>query len=151
MKICVASESNGGLEDLVSMQFGRCPAFTIVEVENGEIRNVYVIPNPGAEAASGAGIQAAQVVINEGCNVAIAGAIGPNSAQALQMAGVDMRTSPSIRIGDAVMQYIRGQLPPAQISSGPGMGMGGGFGRGRGMGRGRGRGMGRGGGRGRGR
>lgn len=141
MKICIASESRGGLDDMVSMHFGRCPVFTIVEVENGEIRNVYVVPNQGAKSASGAGIQAAQIVINEGCNVAIAGAIGPNSAQALQMANVDMRTSPPIKIGDAVMQYIQGQLPPAQISSRPG------FGRGRGMGR-RGRGMGRGGGRG---
>ncbi len=145
MKICVASESRGGLDDMVSMQFGRCPAFTIVEVEGMEIKNAYVIPNPGASAGSGAGIQAAQTVINEGCNAVIAGAIGPNSAQALQMAGIDMRSSPPMKIGDAVMQYLRGQLPPAQYGGGMGVGMGRGRGRGMGRGRGRGRGMGGGG------
>ena len=144
MKICVASESRGGLDDMVSMQFGRCPAFTIVEVEGMEIKNAYTISNPGASASGGAGIQAAQAVINEGCQVVIAGAIGPNSAQALQMSGIDMRSSPPIRVRDAVMQYLQGQLPPAQYG---GMNRGGG----RGMGRGRGRGMSRGGSRGMGR
>ncbi len=144
MKICVASDSNGGLDDMVSMQFGRCPAFTVVEVEDGKIARVYVIPNPGASAASGAGMQAAQAVVNEGCNVVIAGAIGPNSAQVLSMGGVDMRTAPAVRIEDAVAMLLRGELPPAQ--GGPGMGPGGGRGRGRGMGGGRG--MGRGAGRG---
>jgi len=144
MKICVASESRGGLEDMVSMQFGRCPSFTVVEVEGKEIKNVYVIPNPGASAASGAGMQAGQAVVNEGCKVIIAGAIGPNSAQVLQMGGVDMRTAQGVSVGDAVMMYLNGQLPPAMASGGPGMG----HGMGRGMGRGRGRGMGRGRGRG---
>ncbi len=142
MKICVASSGSGGLEDTVSQQFGRCPTFTVVEVDGGNITRVYVIPNPGANAASGAGIQAAQTVANEGCNVAIAGAIGPNSAQVLAMAGVDMRSSPPVRIGDAVQQFLTSGLPPAQ--SGGGMGGGRGMGRGRGGGRGMGRGMGRG-------
>jgi len=142
MKICVASESRGGLEDTVSMQFGRCPVFTIVELEGNEIRNVYVIPNPGASAASGAGIQAGQVVVNEGCKVAIAGAIGPNSGQVLQMGGVTAYSAPSIPIGEAIQRFLRGELSPAPISGGPGAG-------GPGMGGGRGRGMGRGGGMGR--
>jgi len=144
MKICVASESRGGLDDMVSMQFGRCPTFTVVEVEGNEIRNVYVVPNPGASAASGAGMLAGQTVVNEGCNVVIAGAIGPNSAQVLSMGGVDMYTSQPMPIGEAVRLYLSGQLPPAQVSGGPGMGMGPGRGRGRGRGMGHGRGGGRG-------
>ncbi len=138
MKICVASESRGGLEDMVSMQFGRCPTFTIVEVEGREIKNVYIIPNPGASAASGAGIQAGQAVVNEGCKVLIAGAVGPNSAQVLQMGGVDMRTAQGVSVGEAIQMYLNNQLPPANVSGGPGMGPGMGGGRGRGRGRGRG-------------
>ncbi|ADD08636.1 NifB/NifX family molybdenum-iron cluster-binding protein [Candidatus Aciduliprofundum boonei] len=142
MKICVASDSNGGLEDTVSMQFGRCPAFTVVETEGNSIKNVYVIPNPGAAAASGAGMQAGQTVVNEGCKVLIAGAIGPNSAQVLSMGGVEMYTSPPVKIGDAVNMYLQGNLAPAQPVGGPGMGRGMGRGRGRGMGRDMGRGRG---------
>ncbi len=142
MKICVASETRGGLEDTVSMQFGRCPVFTVVEVEGNEIKSVYTVPNPGASVGSGAGIQAGQTVVNEGCKVLIAGSVGPNAAQVLSMGGVDMRTSQPVPVGEAVRMYLSGQLPPAQVSSGPGMGGGPGMGRGGGRGRGRGRGMG---------
>ena len=142
MKICVASNSNGGLEDTVSMQFGRCPGFTVVEIEGNSIKNVYAISNPGASAASGAGMQAGQAVVNEGCKVLIAGAIGPNSLQVLSMGGVEMYTSPPVKIRDAINMYIQGSLTPAQPIGDPGMGRGMGRGRGRGMGRGMGRGRG---------
>ena len=134
MKICIASNSNGGLEDTVSMQFGRCPTFTVVEIEGNSIKNAYVIPNPGASAASGAGMQAGQAVVNEGCKVLIAGAIGPNSAQVLTLGGVEMRTSPEIKVKDAVEKYMKGELPIASVSE-EGMGAGGGMGRGMGRGR----------------
>ena len=137
MKICIASNSNGGLEDTVSMQFGRCPTFTVVEVEGNSIKDAYVIPNPGASAASGAGMQAGQAVVNEGCKVLIAGAIGPNSAQVLTLGGVEMRTSPEIKVKEAVEKYIKGELPIASVSEEGGIG--GGMGRGMGQGRGHGR------------
>ncbi len=136
MKICIASNSNGGLEDTVSMQFGRCPTFTVVEVEGNSIKDAYVIPNPGASAASGAGMQAGQAVVNEGCKVLIAGAIGPNSAQVLTLGGVEMRTSPEIKVKEAVEKYIKGELPIASVSEEGGIG--GGMGRGMGQGRGHG-------------
>ena len=134
MKICIASEGSGGLKDTVSAQFGRCPTFTVVDIDK-EIKNVYVIPNPGASAASGAGIQAGQAVVNEGCKAAIAGAIGPNSAQVLAMAGVDMRIASHLPVKEVVFQYMENKLPPARAGSGTGRGrgMGQGMGRGRGM------------------
>jgi len=136
MRICVASSGNGGLTDMVSPVFGRCPSITIVDDEDGEIKNVRVIPNQGTYAGSGAGIQAAQIVVNEGCNVLIAGSIGPNSYQVLSMGRVDMRESPPLTIRDAINAYLDGKLPP---SMGQGRGMGGGMGRGMGR-RGHGRG-----------
>ena len=135
MKICVASDGNAGLEDTVSAQFGRCPTFVVVEIEGQNIKGSHTIVNPGSTAASGAGIQAAQAVIDAGCSVIIASSIGPNSSQALQMAGVEMRKAPQIKVRDAILKYIREELPPAQPSSGVGPGMGRGRGMGRGMGR----------------
>ncbi len=133
MRICVATSGSGGLEDIVSPVFGRCPTFTIVDIENGEIKNVRILPNQASYASSGAGIQAAQIVVNEGCNVIIAGSIGPNSFQVLSMGRVDMRESPPISVKDAINAYLGGKLPP---SIGQGHGMGRGMGRGRGYGRG---------------
>ena len=89
MKICI-STTNGGLDDQISMVFGRCPTFTFVDVEEKEIKNVDVVPNEFAEAAGGAGIQAAQLVAGKGANVMIAGNYGPNAFPILNPAGVQV-------------------------------------------------------------
>jgi len=84
MKLLIASAGEGGLDDMVSPVFGRCPSYTIVEVENSQIKNVRVIPNQYASAAGGAGIQAAQLAANEGVTAVIASHFGPNATMILQ-------------------------------------------------------------------
>ena len=44
-RIAIPSVGNGGLEGQRSEHFGHCDAFTLVDVENGEISNVTVVPN----------------------------------------------------------------------------------------------------------
>ncbi len=133
MKIAVATV-RGGLDDIVNVQFGRTPTLTIVDVENGEIKNVRVIQNPYATAMGGAGVQISQMIINEGCKVVIGGNIGPNSYEILSMGGVDMRNGSGLTVREAVERYLRGELPPITPS---GRGFGRGMRGGRGMGRGK--------------
>ena len=157
MKICVAT-TQGGLDDQVCPVFGRCPTFTFVDVEEKEIKNVEVIPNEFAGAAGGAGIQAAQLVVNKEANAVIAGNYGPNAFPILNQAGVDVVSVQGISVKDAVTKYLTEELKPIAQPTAPkfggmaggGTGLGGGMGRGggRGMGMGGGKGMGRGGGRG---
>ena len=146
----IVSTINGGLEDRVNQAFGRTPTFTIVDVENGEIINVQVVPNPGYSQPKGAGVTAAQFCIDNGADAVIAGQFGPNSYGVLQAAGIRMFSAPpTMTVREAVEALLRGELQPG-IQGGLGMGPGGGMGRGMGLGMGRGRGMGRGGGMGRG-
>ena len=42
MKVAISTDSG-----FVSAHFGRCPEFTIIEVEDGKIINQETIPNPG--------------------------------------------------------------------------------------------------------
>jgi predicted Fe-Mo cluster-binding NifX family protein len=142
MKICLATSSQGGLDDFVSSNFGRCTSFTIVEYESKEIKEVKVIPNPGINSGSGAGILASKLVVDEGCNVLIAGAIGPNAYQVLSMGNIDVRECAPMPVKEAINAFLEGKLMP---SKGTGPGMGRGMGRhGMGMGNGRGYGRGRG-------
>lgn len=132
MKICVATSSQGGLQDSVSSNFGRCPSYTIVEIDGKNIKSTKAVQNPGFSAGSGAGIQAAQGVVDMGCNVVIAGAVGPNAFQVLSMARVDVRECAGITVQKAIEEYLQGVL---QLSSGSGQGGGmGGHGQGRGSG-----------------
>ena len=146
MRIAIATNS-GGLEDVVSSVFARAPTFTIVDVENGEIKDVRVMQNPAAMAGGGAGIQASQILVNEGVQAVIAGNFGPNASGVLAQAGIAMISMPGVKVEDAVksaeksgasVQAQAPMAPPAPPMYGPGMGYG--WGRGMGFGRGRGRG-----------
>ncbi|HEB84959.1 MAG TPA: hypothetical protein ENI92_08175, partial [Bacteroidetes bacterium] len=82
----VAATNRGGLDDTVSPVFGRCPTFTVLDAEGGEIVSHKVIQNPYAGAVGGAGIQAAQLVVNEGAEAVVAGSFGPNASNVLSQA-----------------------------------------------------------------
>jgi len=138
MKIVVATTA-GGLDDTVCPVFGRCPTFTVVDVEGKKIKNSSVLQNQYAGATGGAGIQAAQTVINQGAKAVIAGNYGPNASMVFNQAGVEMVSVQGINVRDAVTKYLEGELSPVTTATAPmfgGMGMGGGRrrGGGRGMG-----------------
>jgi len=167
MKICVTS--NGPTMDAsVDPRFGRCQYFVFVDSETMEHE---AMPNPGIGASSGAGIQAAQTVVDKGAGVVITGQVGPNAIQTLGAANISIVTGASGTISDAIEQYKSGRLQAAPgapaagmpatgmpatgmpatgmpasgmpgAGMGRGMGRGGGRGGGRGMGGGMGRGMG---------
>jgi predicted Fe-Mo cluster-binding NifX family protein len=116
------------------------------------------IANTNVDAASGAGIQAAQDIAREGASALITGNVGPNAMQTLTAANIDVyqyQGAGSVR--EVVEKFKRGELVkitgasvPGHAGTGPGGGQGAGRGRG-GAGRGRGgggQGMGRGGGQG---
>lgn len=107
MRILVATQGKGGLEDIVSSVFGRAQSFTIVEVEGEEIKDVKTYTNPAANAFRGAGIQAAQFVAEKNVNVVIAGNIGPNALTALQQSGIQTVTSfAGVKVKDAIKAFL---------------------------------------------
>ena len=128
MKICV-SASSGSLDAAVDSRFGRCPYFTIVDSETMEFN---AISNDSTNAAHGAGIQAAQTVVNMGAKVIITGNIGPNAFNVLSAAGIKLVTGVSGSIREAVEKYKSGQLKETGNPT-----VGGHFGMGKGQGRGR--------------
>lgn len=133
----VVATQQGGLDDQVSQVFGRCQTYTIVDAENGDIKNTEVVQNQYANAMSGAGIQAAGFVANQGAEAVIAGNFGPNVASVLNQSGVKMIPASGASVREVVQKYFAGDLEPvSQATSAAKRGMGGGGGRGMGMGRG---------------
>lgn len=135
-KIVVATQQ-GGLDDQVSPALGRCQTYTIVETENGEISSAEVAQNQYANAMSGAGIQAAGFVGNQGAEAVISGNFGPNAASVLNQSRVKMISATEMNVREAVQKYLNGELEPETQATSPAKsGMGRGGGRGMGMGRG---------------
>jgi predicted Fe-Mo cluster-binding NifX family protein len=157
MRIVVSAQGDN-LEAAASPVFGRCPTYLFVDTETLEFE---AMANPAMNLGGGAGIQAAQFVVNQGAEVVLTGNLGPNAYGVLQAAGVPAYLVGEGTVGQAVEAYKAGRLQPmgganvaghTGMGGGRGMGMGGGrgmgMGGGRGMGMGGGRGMGMGGGRG---
>jgi predicted Fe-Mo cluster-binding NifX family protein len=145
MKICVTAVA-GRLDAQVDPRFGRSQYFVIVDPATMEFE---AMPNAALNAPGGAGIQAAQAMVNEGVKVVISGNMGPNAFQVLSAAGVKIATGAYGTVKDAIALYQAGKLTEAGSATvvahagmGAGVGAGGGLGMGRGGGRGMGRGMG---------
>ncbi|MCK4397833.1 MAG: NifB/NifX family molybdenum-iron cluster-binding protein, partial [Methanophagales archaeon] len=153
MKICVTATA-GNLNAQVDPRFGRCQYFVFIDSDTMAFE---AMANEAIAAPGGAGIQAAQTVVNKGVDVLVSGNVGPNAFQVLSAAGVKIATGAYGTVQEAVEMYKAGRLSETGISTvaahagmgagvgtGAGFGMGMGMGGGRGGGRGRGMGMGRG-------
>jgi predicted Fe-Mo cluster-binding NifX family protein len=91
------------------------------------------VANPAMSQGGGAGIQAAQFVVNHGADAVLTGNLGPNAFDVLQAAGVPGYLVAGGTVRQAVDAYRAGELQPmgeANVGAHAGM-----RGRGRGMGR----------------
>ena len=148
MKVCVTAAASG-IDAPMDPRFGRCPFFVVVDLDS---MNEISIPNANVDAASGAGIQAAQEVARQGVSALITGNIGPNAMQTLSAAKIDIYQHPGgIAVRGALEACQEGELSKIEapsVSAHSGMGQGRGPGQGMGQakgGRGQGQGAGRGG------
>jgi predicted Fe-Mo cluster-binding NifX family protein len=157
VKVAISSVGDN-LDAQVSAIFGRCPYLLLVDTETMDCQ---AHPNPAVGASGGAGIQAAQFVVEKGAKALLTGNVGPNAIQVLLAANLPVYPVWAGTVRQAVEAFGQGQLQQATAATtsadtgkagaiGPttmgGMGLGRGMGQGRGGGRGQGRGGGAGGG-----
>jgi len=124
MKICITAQGDS-LDAQVDPRFGRCQYFLIADSETQKL--LESIPNQNVAAASGAGIQSAQLVANKEVKVVLTGNVGPNAFQTLQAAGVKVITGVSGSVREAIFRFNKGEFKETQgptVASKFGMGAG---------------------------
>ena len=109
MKVVVSSDGHD-LDAPVSSSFGRCQSYLLVDPETGSFDR---LDNPAASAGGGAGIQAAQLVIEQGAQAVLASNVGPNAFQVFSAAGIPVFLVAGLTARQAVEAYSGGQLKPA--------------------------------------
>jgi len=97
MKI-VISANGPDLEAQASPVFGRCPVYVFVDTETMAFE---AVENPAINAAGGAGIQAAQFVVERGAQAVVTGNMGPSAFNVLQAADVPIYLFGGGRVGEA--------------------------------------------------
>jgi predicted Fe-Mo cluster-binding NifX family protein len=121
MRVAVSTTS-GGLDDKVSDVFGRAVSFTIVDVEDGEIRNIDIVRNDFAVRGGGAGVAVSQFLADKGVNAVITGNVGPNALAVLSSAGIKVYRGSGLTVKEAIEKLIRGELEEITSPSQPKMG-----------------------------
>ena len=108
-RIAVPSVGNGGLEGQRSEHFGHCDAFTLVDVENGEIGNVTVVSNQ--EHREGGCLVPVNLLASHKVNAIIVAGIGMRPLTGFAEAGIDVyhdNINPAIK--PVVESLIAGKL-----------------------------------------
>ena len=108
-KIAVASNDHMGLNSEVSSHFGRCPYYTLVEVEDDEIKKVTNVENPYYVSHGQPGL-APNFIKQQGAQVIIAGGMGPRAIEFFNQLGIEAVTGASGRVADVVNSYLKGDL-----------------------------------------
>lgn len=109
-RIAIPSVETGGLDGQRSGHFGHCDVFTLVDVEDGKIKQVTTVQNQGH--VQGGCMVPVNILAQYGVNALIVGGIGMRPLIGFRQAGIDVYhdgTRPEIR--PVVEDLIAGKLP----------------------------------------
>ncbi|MEN6314578.1 MAG: NifB/NifX family molybdenum-iron cluster-binding protein [Clostridiaceae bacterium] len=106
MKLIVPVE-NKTLDAPVCPSFGRTPLFVLFDTESGDHD---FLDNSAASSQGGAGIKAAQVLVDSGAAALITYRCGENAAKVLDAAGIKMYKAQDGSVTDNIAKYKDGRL-----------------------------------------
>ena len=105
--------------EYVSAHFGRCPCFTIIDIENGNIRNKQIAPNPGHHPGF-----IPQFLHEKGATCIIAGGMGARAEGLFNEMNIKTIVGVSGKIDDIIIQLLNGTLKAGESLCRPGAGKG---------------------------
>ncbi|NLP36156.1 MAG: diguanylate cyclase [Firmicutes bacterium] len=126
MKIAVSAMGDD-LNSMLDVRFGRCNYFVIYDSEDGLIKS---IENSGQMAGGGAGVAAAQQILDEDVEAVITGNMGPNAFRLFQSSDIKVYRCESMKVKKAVQFFNEGKLQELNTAGPAHAGMGRGAGRG---------------------
>ena len=110
MKIAITAQG-GSLDAKVDPRFGRAGYFVVVDPDTMKFE---VVDNKqNVQAASGAGVQAAQTVADQGVKAVLTGNCGPKAFRTLGAADIEVFMGLDGTVKEAIATYKSGDLTPA--------------------------------------
>jgi len=106
MIIAVPTEDGRGLDSQVAQHFGRAPYFTLIEVEDGEIKDVRVLEAPMTHEPG----ELPALLRRENVEVILAYGIGGRAAAFFESYGIKVLTGVEGRVREVIKAFIEGRL-----------------------------------------
>ena len=114
MKIAISTEG-----DSVAMHFGRCPSFTIIDIESGKVVSKSSLDNPGHEPGA-----IPKFLNDNGVNCIVSGGMGMRVQTFFQEFNIQTLLGASGKIDDVIEALCKGTLEGGESSCQPGAGKG---------------------------
>lgn len=107
--VAVPSEDPGGLEAPLGAHFGHCALYTLVSVENSQVKEVTVIPNVPHQ--QGGCMAPVQYLAQKGVKKLIAGGMGMRPLMGFSQMGIDVYYGGGAEtVGKAMDAILAGEL-----------------------------------------
>ncbi len=114
MKVAISTDA-----DYVSPHFGRCPCFTIVEIEEGKVLGREIVDNPGHQPAF-----LPQFLSEKGVSCIVAGGMGRRAEALFSEKGIKTIVGISGRVDEVIDSLSKGTLKGGESLCRPGSGRG---------------------------
>jgi predicted Fe-Mo cluster-binding NifX family protein len=114
MRVAISTDG-----EFVSAHFGRCPSFTIVDIENGKVTRKEVVNNPGHHPG-----YIPQFLHQKGVTCIICGGMGMRATGFFEELGIQTIVGISGKINDAIKELLKGTLEGGESLCKPGAGKG---------------------------
>lgn len=108
MKIAIPADDNN-MKTGVCISFGRAPYFLLYDIETEEGS---FIDNSAAASSGGAGIKAAQTIVDNDAGALLTPRCGENAAQVLKAADIKIYKTAEGTAVDNINAFIDGKLSP---------------------------------------
>ncbi|MFH2127657.1 MAG: NifB/NifX family molybdenum-iron cluster-binding protein [Pseudomonadota bacterium] len=108
--VALPSNAPGGMDAGLGAHFGHCDLYTLVEVEDGQIKDTKVVPNVPHQ--QGGCMAPVQYLAGQGVKVLIAGGMGMRPLMGFNQVGIDVYFGGnSTTVNEAVQALLQGSLP----------------------------------------
>jgi predicted Fe-Mo cluster-binding NifX family protein len=114
MKVAISIDG-----DYVSAHFGRCPSFTIVEIEGDKVVGRESVENPGHQPAF-----LPQYLSDKGASCIIAGGMGRRAEVLFAEKGIDTMVGVTGRVDEVIERLVSKRLEGGESLCRPGAGRG---------------------------
>lgn len=107
--VLMISSKGQNVDSPIESRFGRCPWLIKYDTES---KQSTAFSNPGGHQSGGAGVAAAQFVIDQAADAIVSGDFGPNAARAFQASDIKMYlfNGEVINVQDVVDNFLEGKL-----------------------------------------
>lgn len=108
--VAIPSTAPGGLDAPLGAHFGHCDLYTLVALENDQIKNVNVVPN--VPHVQGGCLAPVQYLAQHGAKKLVAGGMGLRPLMGFNQVGIEVYFGGECQtVGEAVQALLDGKLP----------------------------------------